>query len=84
MAGNYFPTAQMYLYDVMKKSSQRTCAIIIVLFCVTLLISGFVFLREKAGMKKLMNNGNKYRREDLQWRISSSEISKNFTVQTRF
>ena len=45
MAGNYFPTAQMYLYDVMKKSSQRTCAIIIVLFCVTLLISGFVFLR---------------------------------------
>ena len=30
MAGNYFPTAQMYLYDVMKKSSQRTCAIIIV------------------------------------------------------
>lgn len=47
MAGNYFPTAQMYLYDVMKKSSQRTCAIIIVLFCVTLLISGFVFLRGK-------------------------------------
>lgn len=47
MAGNYFPTAQMYLYDVMKKSSQRTSAIIIVLFCVTLFISGFVFLRKK-------------------------------------
>lgn len=47
MAGNYFPTAHEYLYDVMKKSSQRTCAIIIVLFCVTLLISGFVFLRGK-------------------------------------
>ncbi len=47
MAGNYFPTAQMYLYDVMKKSSQRTCAIIIVLFCVTLLISGAVFLSGK-------------------------------------
>lgn len=47
MAGNYFPTAQMYLYDVMKKSSQRTCAIIIVLFCVTLLISGLVFLGGK-------------------------------------
>ena len=47
MAGNYFPTAQMYLYDVMKKSSQRTCAIIIVLFVVTLLISGVVFLGGK-------------------------------------
>ena len=45
LAGNYFPTAQMYLYDVMKKSAQRTCAIIIVLFCVTLLRSGFVFMR---------------------------------------
>lgn len=45
LAGNYFPTAQMYLYEVMKQSSQRTCAIIIVLFFVTLLISGFVFLR---------------------------------------
>lgn len=51
MAGNYFPTAQMYLYNVMKKSSQQTCAVIIVLFCVTILISGFVFLRG-GGRKK--------------------------------
>lgn len=53
LAGSYFPTAQMYLYDVMKKSSQRTCAIIIVLFVVTLLISGFVF----------MNSGDEGKRE---------------------
>lgn len=45
VAGNYFPTAQMYLYDVMKKSGQKTCAIIIILFLVTLLISAGVFLR---------------------------------------
>lgn len=55
MAGNYFPTAQMYLYDVMKKSSQRTCAIIIVLFCVTLLISGFVFLRGQGKLEMRKN-----------------------------
>lgn len=45
VAGNYFPTAQMYLYDVMKKSGQKTCAIIIILFLVTLFISAGVFLR---------------------------------------
>ena len=55
LAGNYFPTAQMYLYDVMKKSSQRTCAIIIVLFCVTLLISTFVFMRKKGGEEEGKN-----------------------------
>lgn len=49
LAGNYFPTAQMYLYDIMKKSSQKTCAAIMVLFCVTLLISAFVFMRKKSG-----------------------------------
>lgn len=49
LAGNYFPTAQMYLYGVMKQSSQRTSAAIIVLFCVTLLISTFVFMRKKDG-----------------------------------
>lgn len=52
LAGNYFPTAQMYVYNVMKESSQKTCAIIMVLFAVTLLISAFVFLREKDGGKK--------------------------------
>lgn len=44
LAGNYFPTAQMYLYDVMKKSGQRTSAVIVMLFFVTLLISASVFL----------------------------------------
>lgn len=52
LAGNYFPTAQMYMYDVMKKSSQKTCAIIMVLFVVTLLISMFVFLRESGQKEK--------------------------------
>lgn len=49
LAGNYFPTAQMYLYDVMKKSGQKTCAIIVILFLVTLLISAWVFLQDKSG-----------------------------------
>lgn len=49
LAGNYFPTAQMYLYDVMKQSSQRTSAVIVVLFCVTLLISTFVFMWKRDG-----------------------------------
>ncbi len=52
IGGGYFPTAQMYLYDVMKKSSQKTCAIIIVLFCVTLCISCLAFMREKKGQAK--------------------------------
>ena len=52
IAGGHFPTAQMYLYDVMKKSSQRTCAIIIVLFCVTLCISFFAFMRSRKGEEK--------------------------------
>ena len=52
IGGGYFPTAQMYMYDVMKKSSQKTCAIIIVLFCVTLCISFFAFMREKKGQAK--------------------------------
>ena len=38
LAGGHFMTAQMYLYDVMKKSGQRTCAVIVILFLVTLII----------------------------------------------
>ncbi|MDD3402796.1 MAG: ABC transporter permease subunit [Hespellia sp.] len=53
LAGGHFMTAQMYMYDVMKKSGQRTCAVIIILFVVTLLISGFAFvLQSKQGKKK--------------------------------
>ncbi|MEG2732224.1 MAG: ABC transporter permease subunit [Clostridium sp.] len=47
IAGSYFPTAQIYLYGVMKQSGQRTCAVIVVLFCVTLLISASVFMRKR-------------------------------------
>ncbi|SHJ89243.1 ABC transporter permease [Hespellia stercorisuis] len=54
LAGGHFMTAQMYMYDVMKKSGQRTCAVIIILFVVTLLISGFAFvLQSKQGNKKV-------------------------------
>ena len=59
LAGNYFPSAQMYMYDVMKISSQKTCAIIMVLFTVTLLVSVFVFLREGKGKEKAMEGGRK-------------------------
>lgn len=43
MGGGYFHTAQMYLYEIMKKSGQRAGAVIVVLFVVTLLISAAVF-----------------------------------------
>ena len=52
LAGNYFPTAQMYVYEIMKKSSQKTCAAIMILFTVTLLISMFVFLRGADSQKQ--------------------------------
>ena len=43
----YKRQAQMYLYDVMKKSGQRTCAVIVVLFVVTLLISACAFFIQR-------------------------------------
>ncbi|MDD3277312.1 MAG: ABC transporter permease subunit [Lachnospiraceae bacterium] len=53
LAGGHFTTAQMYMYDVMKKSGQRTCAVIVVLFVVTLLISGGAFLLQgRQGKRK--------------------------------
>lgn len=45
LAGNYYPTAQMYLYETMKKSGQKSSVIIMTLFCVTLLLSGSVFIK---------------------------------------
>lgn len=52
LAGGHFMTAQMYMYDVMKKSGQRTCAVIVILFIVTLLISGFAFMIQSTQGKK--------------------------------
>lgn len=49
LAGGHFMTAQMYLYDVMKKSGQRTCAVIIILFLVTLTISACAFFLQSRG-----------------------------------
>lgn len=43
LGGNYFETSQMYLYKAMFESGQLTSAIIVILFLVTLAISGFVF-----------------------------------------
>jgi ABC-type spermidine/putrescine transport system, permease component II len=43
IGGNYFETSQMYLYRAMFTSGQMTSAIIVILFLVTLAISGFVF-----------------------------------------
>lgn len=45
LAGNYYPTAQMYLYETMKKSGQKSSVIIMTLFCVTLILSGSVFIK---------------------------------------
>lgn len=47
LAGNYFPTGQMYLYAVMKQSGQKSSAVIVILFLVTLLISLAVFGLQK-------------------------------------
>ena len=52
LAGGHFQTAQMYLYDVMKKSGQLTCAVIIILFLVTLLISACAFFIQRRKEKE--------------------------------
>lgn len=49
LAGGHYMTAQMYLYDVMKKSGQRTCAVIVILFLVTLIISACAFFMQSRG-----------------------------------
>ncbi len=43
VGGNYFETAQIYMYRAMFMSGQLTSAIIVILFLVTLAISLFVF-----------------------------------------
>lgn len=52
LAGNYFPTGQMYLYAVMKQSGQKASAVIVLLFVVTLLISLAVFGLQKENKKE--------------------------------
>ncbi|MGN0481935.1 MAG: ABC transporter permease [Lachnospiraceae bacterium] len=47
LAGNYFPTGQMYLYAARKQSGQKASAVIVILFVVTLLISLGVFGLQK-------------------------------------
>lgn len=47
LAGNYFPTGQMYLYAAMKQSGQKASAVIVLLFLVTLMISLAVFCLQK-------------------------------------
>ncbi len=52
IGGNYFQTAQMYLYRAMFKSGQLTSAIIVILFLVTLAISLAVFFNRNQTPKK--------------------------------
>lgn len=52
IGGSYFQTAQMYLYKVMFQSGQMSSAIIVLLFAITLIISGSVFLNNKNKMEK--------------------------------
>ncbi len=47
LGGNYFQTAQIYLYHTLFESGQRTSAVIVVLFAVTLLISAIAFSVQK-------------------------------------
>lgn len=47
IAGNYFTTAQVYLYRYRSVSGQMTSSIIVVLFLVTLLISMIALKKEK-------------------------------------
>lgn len=47
LAGGHFKTAQIYLYEIMKKSGQRTCAVIIILFIITLIISTITFFIQR-------------------------------------
>ena len=49
LAGNYFPTGQMYLYSAMRQSGQKASAVIVILFIITLAISlvGFGLQKSK-------------------------------------
>lgn len=56
LGGNYYQTAQMYLYRALFKSGQLSSAIVIVLFLATLVISGAVFFaKNSAGPQEEKN-----------------------------
>ncbi len=46
IGGSYYQTAQMYLYKIMFRSGQLSSAVIVVLFAVTLVISGSVLFKK--------------------------------------
>lgn len=52
IGGSYYQTAQMYLYKIMFQSGQMSSAIIVLLFAVTLIISGSVFLKRNSKIEK--------------------------------
>lgn len=57
IGGNYYVTAQIFLYKSMFQSGQLTSAISIVLFTVTLLLAAGVWaMQDKAGKQKTMND----------------------------
>lgn len=49
IGGSYYETAQMHLYKILFRSGQLSSAVIVVLFAVTLLISGTVFYQTGKG-----------------------------------
>lgn len=55
IGGSYFQTTQMYLYKKLSESGQASSVIIVVMFCITLLISSF--------MNALKNKGRQNREE---------------------
>lgn len=49
IGGSYYETVQIHLYKILFRSGQLSSAVIVVLFAVTLLISGSVFLKKRKG-----------------------------------
>lgn len=57
IGGSYYQTAQMYLFKKMFVSGQATSAIVVVLFAVTFVISGTVFIMRSRGLKPAGRKG---------------------------
>lgn len=52
LAGNYFTTAQVYLYRIMKQSGTLSCAVTVILFCITYMLTAIVqFIQKKNHME---------------------------------
>lgn len=56
IGGNYFQTSQVYLFNAMHKSGQLVSAMVVVLFIVTLIISGSVYFTKN---KRAINEEEK-------------------------